>query len=638
MSKTNGSSLRIFLVVSFVILLSVSWQASGQTNTSSAVGSVPPVSWVDQDTGHRVVRLTDQPGSRGLYFNWNAFTPDGKQMVYEANRSIYLLDLSSRKSRILVSGPVSAIVVSKTTPAVYFMKSSDKHIYMADVSTGELSQIGVIPVAGIIETINTNGTLLAGYYMDDPTSLKRLSLAPEVKPSKKARERQRFDAHLPMTLFVFDLRNASVTPILHTTDWLNHVQFSPTDPTLLMYCHEGPWNEVDRIWTIRADGSNNTSIHKRGLAMKDETAGHEFWDADGKTIWYDLQAPKGQAFFLASYNTETGERRHYQMNRSQWSIHFNGDLSSGLFCGDGGSSFGAASSAEGQWIELFRPKLTGSSDANASGAFKTGIIESERLVNLSNQDYSDEPNVHFSPDHKLVIFTSNMFGPDYVFGVEVARTPGFKPNAAMTHTFTSAIADASENISEATIQVVDQSNVPVANAQVAIKSLDTGRQVGVFTTDQNGKTQPVALDKDLHRFSVICSSGACGTTIQELYTAPFPGNLVIQANSSSVDQSSVPAAKKVKIVVQDTNRNPLPNIQVLVRTADAAQEAWYTTGRDGAANIAATADPSLLTAFVKFAPHVFKLASACGPAGDTNSQAVQCVQMGDSVVLTIPRP
>jgi oligogalacturonide lyase len=29
--------------------------------------------------------------------------------------------------------------------------------------------------------------------------------------------------------------------------------------------------------------------------------------------------------------------------------------------------------------------------------------------------------VRFSPDKKLVIFTSNMFGPSYVFGAEVAK-------------------------------------------------------------------------------------------------------------------------------------------------------------------------------------------------------------------------
>jgi hypothetical protein len=36
---------------------------------------------------------------------------------------------------------------------------------------------------------------------------------------------------------------------------------------------------------------------------------------------------------------------------------------------------------------------------------------------LSKQKYGVEPNARFSPDHKLVIFTSNMFGPSYLFAV-----------------------------------------------------------------------------------------------------------------------------------------------------------------------------------------------------------------------------
>ncbi len=41
---------------------------------------------------------------------------------------------------------------------------------------------------------------------------------------------------------------------------------------------------------------------------------------------------------------------------------------------------------------------------------------------MAHHNYKLEPNVRFSPDKKLVIFTSNMFGPSYVFGVEVEKT------------------------------------------------------------------------------------------------------------------------------------------------------------------------------------------------------------------------
>ena len=41
-----------------------------------------------------------------------------------------------------------------------------------------------------------------------------------------------------------------------------------------MYCHEGMWQKVDRIWTIRTDGTQNQLIHKR--TMETEIAGHEW--------------------------------------------------------------------------------------------------------------------------------------------------------------------------------------------------------------------------------------------------------------------------------------------------------------------------------------------------------------------------
>ena len=41
----------------------------------------PVAEWVDQTTGHRVLRLTDTPGSASLYFHQNSYTPQGDKMV-----------------------------------------------------------------------------------------------------------------------------------------------------------------------------------------------------------------------------------------------------------------------------------------------------------------------------------------------------------------------------------------------------------------------------------------------------------------------------------------------------------------------------------------------------------------------------
>jgi oligogalacturonide lyase len=194
----------------------------------------------------------------------------------------------------------------------------------------------------------------------------------------------------------------------HSTDWLNHVQFSPSDPDLLMFCHEGPWHKVDRIWTIRTDGSGLRKIHSRTMEM--EIAGHEFFSADGKIIWYDLQTPKGKEFWLAGLVLATGEQIRYKVAREEWSVHFNVSNDGKLFAGDGGGPASVAAPGNGQWIYLFRP-------TNGAG----NAINAERLVNLSAHDYSLEPNVTFTPDGKWIVFRSNLFGETHVYAVEVEK-------------------------------------------------------------------------------------------------------------------------------------------------------------------------------------------------------------------------
>ena len=108
---------------------------------------------------------------------------------------------------------------------------------------------------------------------------------------------------LPMRLFTLNTKTGEARTFNPSTDWLNHVQASPTDPDMLMFCHEGPWHWVDRIWAVHPSGGAALLVHHRTMAM--EIAGHEFFGADGKTIWYDLQTPRGEDFWVGGY-----EHRH----------------------------------------------------------------------------------------------------------------------------------------------------------------------------------------------------------------------------------------------------------------------------------------------------------------------------------------
>jgi oligogalacturonide lyase len=193
---------------------------------------------------------------------------------------------------------------------------------------------------------------------------------------------------------------------------LNHLQFNPVDPSLLLYCHEGTWHEVDRTWTIRTDGSHMRLMHQRTMDM--EINGHEWWSWDGKTVWFDLQTPRSQDFWIAGVNVETGRKTRYHLQRGWWGVHFNSSRDDTLFASDGGDPSQVAYATDGMWINLLRVQ-------------PNGTVTRETLVNMSRHSYVTgrggvEPNVHITPDKRWVVFTGQFAqGQRHVYAVEIEK-------------------------------------------------------------------------------------------------------------------------------------------------------------------------------------------------------------------------
>ncbi|HTL67480.1 MAG TPA: oligogalacturonate lyase family protein [Lacunisphaera sp.] len=390
----------------------------------------PPKSWIDPDTGHRVIRLTNEPGSISFYFNVNAYTPDGKRMVYTTPEGISVLDLATHEAHQVVPKPARAIVVATHTATLYYSQPGGQPqvsaLWRVNLDTGESSHVADLPPRASIVTINADETLGAGTFVEgeahaggayDGTPRQapgRMSPTNLGEPANKGEMMtRRLAAKLPMTLFTLDLKKGTINPLLqHDTNWLNHLQFSPTDPTLLLYCHEGHWWLVDRIWTIRTDGTHNQLMHQRHMKM--EIAGHEWWGADGQTVYYQLHYPyHGRVSFIASVNVATGAREWLSYAPDESSIHDNSSPDGKMFCGDGDN--------HSPWIFLFRPHRVPGDDTLGANLIQGGYLESEKLVNMSKHNYRLEPNPTFTPDLKYVVFRSNMFGPDYAFAVEVEK-------------------------------------------------------------------------------------------------------------------------------------------------------------------------------------------------------------------------
>jgi len=422
----------------------------------------PPVEWVDPATGHRVVRLSREPGSASLYFHQNAYSPDGRKLVMTTPHGVSTINLATREIESVVEGRVNVIVVGRRSGDVYYSKRVDKNgaseqwIYATNLDTKATREIGRVPRGGV-SSLNADETLMLGQYSEggDPRpagergasgSSAGQPAAAGASPTFQAAYKANWPDGTPMSyadakdlalhnrlmeirqgppqvIFTFDTRTGAVKEVHKEREWLGHLQFSPTDPGQIMFCHEGTWHEVDRVWLIRTDGTGLQNIHRRTMNM--EIAGHEFFSADGKTVWYDLQTPRGEDFWLGGYEIATGRRTWYHLQRDEWSVHFNVSPDGTLFAGDGGDEQMVAHAKDGEWIYLFRPEripdVAGVSNPNAGSLINPGVFKSERLVKMLDHEYRLEPNVSFSPDMKWIIFRSNMHGATHVYAVEIAK-------------------------------------------------------------------------------------------------------------------------------------------------------------------------------------------------------------------------
>jgi oligogalacturonide lyase len=400
----------------------------------------PPSDWIDAETGHRVIRLSTEPGSTTLYFHDNAYTPDGDRYVFNSPSGIMLVDVT-RLGKVppraeLIVPRAAGTYMARRNREVYYVQRmpgaqrGGGEVYAYNIDTKQtrrvpyatrtlinadesytVSPIGAEDPSGKTQRPSPReprpqlARMFPGKTMADLTPEQQYAVTKEDGLARRALNPE------PMAFVFTNLKTGAADTVGYQYGWLNHMQFNPKDPSLLLYCHEGTWHEVDRIWTIRTDGSEMTLRHRRSMDM--EIAGHEFWSWDGQTIWYDLQTPRSQVFWIAGVNIATGQRTQYRIDRDAWSVHYNVSRDDSLFMGDGGDETQVAFAPNGRWINLFTVQ-------------RGGTLKRERLVDMKEHNYVTgrggvEPNGSITPDKRWVIFTGNFHGARHVYAVSTAR-------------------------------------------------------------------------------------------------------------------------------------------------------------------------------------------------------------------------
>lgn len=448
MRETRRTTLMGMCGASALLPLMSHRRANAQPAPAQPAGN-PPKSWIDPKTGHRVVRVSDEPGAMVMYFYRPVYTPEGDLMVIKSPTGIQTVDLKTWAVKPLVTGPGHDLMfmARKSREAFYAVTDPGegeaidrpKTIYAIHVDTRKVRKITRIS-AGQVTAMNADDSLLLGTVAygakplqpKDKDSVDKFgqaeyaALGPDGKPlnfakAKGVRMLERWAARVPAELFTINIATGERKVLHATEEWIGHAQFSPTDPNLIRFCMEGPWHRVDRIKLINADGSNLRSVHQRTMNM--EIWGHEFFSQDGKWLWYDLQTPRGQVFWVAGLELATGRRVWKRMEQNDWGVHFNVAPDGVTFASDGGDADMVAHAPDGKWISLLKADTIVDADLPSydDRLITIETFKSTRLVDMSTHDYKLEPNLRFTPDGKWIIFCSNMHGVNHVYAVEVAK-------------------------------------------------------------------------------------------------------------------------------------------------------------------------------------------------------------------------
>ncbi len=449
-------------ILSILTLATLAGAAFAQATPRGGVASGPAAAslrkeWIDPDTGHRVFRLSTENGAESLYFHYNGYSADGKKVVFNSPSGITACDLATKQAELIVPGARAVLETSRTTNEVFYV--SGGAMMAADLNTKKTRQVVAIPQGLQINCVNADGTLFAGVINDIPdpdgndkaakpdkiASLDQLSVMfagkkPEeltaenrLSAQKETGLAQRLNAVLqapnPRCLFTLNAKTGEVRKFGYAYAWFGHLQFSPTDPKMLMFCHEGTWHEVIRVWVINValDKPVAVAMHQRSMPM--EIWGHEWWAPDGQSVGFDLQTPRSVQFWIANVGVGVslkdgagtpmaGKETKYPLDKNWWGIHFAMSRDGKTYASDGGDPGQVSFAPDGQWINLLRVQ-------------PDGTLLREKLVNMKNHDYVTsasapggqgvEPNVTFTPDEKYIIFRGTFDKAKHVYAVEVAK-------------------------------------------------------------------------------------------------------------------------------------------------------------------------------------------------------------------------
>ncbi len=356
--------------------------------------------YADPRSGARVRQLTGYKGhSHHLYFTNPGWYDGGRKLLFGSDRenrtNLFGLDLESGEITQLTDlAPVGlpnetellSVSVNPVRGEAYFWY--DRALMALDLATLALRTLWEAPAGFCRLMLNctADGRYVCSGIFEDLSDRFRIDYLRGYVGFNETW------AANPLSQIVQVATDGSGGEVVwEEQTWIGHVNTSPTQPHLLTFCHEGPWNEVDnRIWALDLNTRQAWMVRPRDA---NEAVGHEYWHADGLNIGYHGRWPDGRKFF-GRIRYDNDDRFEVTFPHDTGHIHSN-DFS--LIVGDAG--------------DVVRTWQWNGQDFDGPRV----------LCEHRSSKHIQQVHVHprFSPDGGEVLYTSDLSGYGNLYLVDV---------------------------------------------------------------------------------------------------------------------------------------------------------------------------------------------------------------------------
>ena len=359
------------------------------------------------ETGALVRRLTgDGSDNAHLYFTSTSFVGEGVERVLVSSdrlgeRAFFLLDVPARRMVQVTEAsetPFSHGCLSPTGRLFAFRGRSLLRLELDSLESEEIYRVpdGFTPA---LPTCTDNGGYVAFAYCED------LSVSTEVGRIYSSMA-ERYYQHPSSVVMRVNADSGEAVAAWGERNWISHVCIHPTNPDMILFCHEGGSYVKQRMWTV--DLTQTVAREAQPLFRQhlNESCCHEYFTRQGEVGFQCNVAREDGAEGYNCFTRPDGTWLRQFLLPGARPGHIQSNSDNSLVVGDRGHL---------------------SRDDDEGGAYMALIRHLEgrgEITRLCRHDTSwktqiSHPHPIFSPDDRWALYTSDAGGACNVYMADV---------------------------------------------------------------------------------------------------------------------------------------------------------------------------------------------------------------------------